>query len=269
MRSPFTSIRAPSKAAMLQKEIMAHVASRLYPVYLVNEFPKSGGTWLKNMLAEGLGVPAWTKGRPVWGRTVLQGHWLAPRGACRTVALFRDGRDVMVSLYFHSFFLNEFQNRALVEASRARFGFADYEDIQSNLLPFMRGIDEAPLSPHFRWADFVETWAERDGVVTTRYEDLRADTAGELARLITQLTGKTPPAEHTAAIAERYTMEAMRARKAELNPGVMGRQKAEVSFMRKGSVGGWSEVFTDEALDWFDSRHAAPLAQLGYKTGRP
>ena len=269
MKVPFASVRSPRKGAMAQKELMAHVISRVVPVYLVNEFPKSGGTWLKHMLAESLNVPAWTKGRVSWGPCVLQGHWLAPRGSCRTVALFRDGRDVMVSFYYHCLFLNEFQNASLVRSMRDRFRFDDYDDIRSNLLPFMRGIHDNPMSPSFRWLDFVEAWIGRDGVVTTRYEDLRADAPGELDRIVTRLTGRCPPPGRSAGIAERHTMAAMRERKEELNPGVAGRQEAQISFIRKGAVGGWSDVFTEEALEWFDARHATTLERLGYATGRP
>jgi hypothetical protein len=269
MRTPLASIRAPSKGAMIQKEFMAHVASRIDPVYLVNEFPKSGGTWLKHMLADSLGVPTWTKGSMSWRSCVLQGHWLKPRGRSRTVALFRDGRDVMVSFYHHAFFLNEFQNGSLVRKMRKQFHFDDYKDIRTNLLPFMRGIHETPISPHFRWIDFVDAWAGRDDVVITRYEDLRADAAAELDRIVFELTGEAPPPGRSAQIVDHYTMEQMRERKADLNPGVAGRQSAEVSFIRKGSVGGWSEAFTDEALEWFDAIHGDALRQLGYETGRP
>lgn len=269
MRSLRLSLRAPNKLAMLQKELMASAASRFYPVYTVNEFPKSGGTWVKHMLAECLGVPVWTKGKPVWQPCVLQGHWIKPRGKCRVVALLRDGRDVMVSLYFHSFFLNEFQNEPLVKASRERFRFADYKDVRGNLLAFMRGIDREPLSPHFRWADFTETWVDREGVMIARYEDLRANTAGELERIVTSLSGRRADPALFAAVAARYTMDEMRSRTAELNPGIIGRQRAEVSFIRKGSVGGWSDSFTDEALDWFENRHSKLLTRLGYQIGRP
>ena len=254
---------------MLQKEFMAHVASRMYPVYLVNEFPKSGGTWLKHMLAESLEIPAWTKGRISWRSCVLQGHWLKPRGRCRNVVLFRDGRDVLVSFYHHAFFLNEFQNGSLVKKMRKQFQFDDYEDIRANLLHFMRGIHDNPISPNFRWIDFVDSWVGRDDVVISRYEDLRADAAAEIERIVVELTGEKLPPRRTTQIVGRYTMEQMRARKAELNPGVAGRQDAEVSFIRKGSVGGWSEVFTDEALEWFITIHGGALERLGYEIGRP
>jgi hypothetical protein len=269
MRRYEAKLLVPSKAKMIQREIMVRGVSRLIPIYLVNEFPKSGGTWLKFMLADALGVPAWTKGRTTWGPCVMQGHWLRPHGRCRTVVLFRDARDVMVSYYFHCFFLNEFQNAALVRVMRARFPFDDYEDVRSNLLSFMQGIQNDPVAPGFRWIDFVEVWGRRDDIVTTRYEDLRRDATSELERLVEQLTGRALPKDEAQRIVERFTMDNMRKQNAELNPGIVGRQIAEMSFIRKGSVGGWSDVFTDEALCWFDQIHRGALELLGYKPGRP
>lgn len=262
-------LRIPAPYAVLQKEFVARFSSWVSPVYLVNEYPKSGGTWLKFMLADALGLPPWTKGRPPWGSCVMQAHWLNAPTRCRTVVQFRDGRDVMVSFYYHSFFKNEFRNARLTELMRERFKFADYGDIRSNLLPFMRGIFSQPVSPDFTWKAFVHRWVNEPNVAICRYDDLRRDTETELQRLVSKLTPGALSRSDAEAIAERYSMENMRQNAAKLNPKMTGHQAAEKSFIRKGSVSGWSDSFTDEALAWFEQRHADELQQLGYKLGRP
>jgi hypothetical protein len=265
-----TTITAPAKQAVLQKEFVSRVQSRIKPVYVVNEYPKSGGTWLKMMLAEALELPAWTKGKPVWAPCVMQGHWGSSKGGCRMICLFRDGRDVMVSYYYHSFFRNELGNAPLVKLMRKRFNFNELEDIKGNLLPFMKGMFDDPISPNFSWLDFVNRWASRPDVLICRYEDLRLDTAGTLCRLFESLTGENGLDRGRAQnIADSYTMQNMRKRKAELNPGMKGQENAEISFIRKGSVGGWSEHFTDESLEWFEQRMGDSLDLLGYTRGRP
>ena len=260
---------APAKAAVIQREFMARSYSRIAPVYLVNEYPKSGGTWLKFMLSEAIGVPAWTKGALPWKSCVLQAHWMQPRGNCQTVALFRDGRDVMVSYYYHSFFRNEFQNGPYTRMMRERFGFEDYEDIRANLLTFVKVMIDAPISPKFSWVNFARKWATDDRVVTTRYEDLRKNTALELCRITKALNGRTLALDEAENIAANYSMDRMRDQKAKLNPGIMSNEPAEKSFIRSGSVGGWSEYFTDDALEWFEHRAGAELELLGYSLGRP
>jgi hypothetical protein len=219
------------------------------------------------MLADMLELPAWTKGNPTTGACVMQAHWIKNKGGCHPIVLHRDVRDVMVSYYYHSFFLNEFQNMTLVQAMRQKFEFADYDDIRANLLPFMKVMIENPTSPKFSWLTFVEAWM--NSPVTTSYEVLRRDTAKELQRLSTVLIGETISAERAQDISQKYSMENMRKIKASLNPGVLGKQKAELSFIRKGSVGGWTDAFSDEALHWLESRTGATLEKLGYQLGRP
>lgn len=263
-----TFYKAPAKLAMLQKQFLASEFCKTGTVYLVNEYPKSGGTWLKFMLSDALKLPTWTRGNMQWKSCVMQAHWLKVGGNCKTVALFRDGRDVMVSFYYHSFFINEFQNGAHVKLMRDHFSFSDYEDIKSNLLPFMRTVIENPLSPNFSWIDFVRFWAGNEKAVNCHYEDLRNNTAKELLRIKNELHDGEFTLREAEIIAERYSMENMRQKKAELNPGMTGKQIAEKSFIRKGSVGGWSEHFTDEALDWFEDKAGEELKILGYSLGR-
>ncbi|MDC0499748.1 sulfotransferase domain-containing protein [Paracoccaceae bacterium] len=260
---------APGKAAVLQKELVARVTSHVLPVYLVAEYPKSGGTWLKFMLAEAIGVPAWTKGNPVRGSNVMQAHWIKPKGGCRSVALFRDGRDVMVSYYFHSFFRNEFRNQSLVAFMRNHFKFTDFEDIQSNLPRFIEEMATRPISPVFSWGEFVRAWYDRPGVVACRYEDLRKDPSKTLQRLIDELSITPLGTERACQIADRYTMEKMKAQKDSLDPGNRNRGLVEKSFTRKGIVGGWTEYFTEDALQVFEYFFAEEMKILDYPLGRP
>ena len=263
------TLRAPHKApfpvTVARKTVWVRSLSGVLPIYLVNEYPKSGGTWMKNLLAAALEVPAWTRTDPVWSTSVMQGHWLNPFNLHNVVALFRDGRDVMVSYYHHSFFRNEQFNSGYVDRMRERFGFSDYEDVRSNLLPFMKTMLTDPPSPGFTWVDFVEKWAQGPAKVSTRYEWLRRDTATELQRIVRELTGRELAKERAEAIADKFSLSRMRARMTKEAAG----KTVEKSFVREGSVGGWSRHFTDEALDWFEKEAGHALDLLGYPRGRP
>ena len=100
-----------------------------------------------------------------------------------------------------------------------------------------------------------------------RYEDLRADTAGTLIRLVNDLTGRKLSSTRAEAIAEAYSMANMRKRK--INNVAQKSQTTEMSFMRKGAIGGWSNSFSDAALDWFETHAGDGLDLLGYARGRP
>jgi hypothetical protein len=49
----------------------------------------------------------------------------------------RDGRDVMVSFYYHSLFKNERFNAKLVEMTRKEVSFKDFDNINKNLSAFI------------------------------------------------------------------------------------------------------------------------------------
>ena len=150
--------------------------------------------------------------------------------------------DVMVSLYHQFLFRNEFQNAPLVDLMRSRMPFNDYTDVRENLLDFMVEVHRSPFSPRFTWAEFVDSWMDEESIYLSTYEALRADTAGEVRRLFQALTGSEIELERAEEISSNFSMAKMKERGAELKGGVR-QDGAEVSFIRKGAVGGWSEFF--------------------------
>ena len=77
---------------------------------LLIEYPKSGGTWLGQLVSEYLQIPFPSHKMPSLNKSLYLGHYL-PRGWIKKnkkiIFLVRDGRDVLISLYFHQLFFNE------------------------------------------------------------------------------------------------------------------------------------------------------------------
>lgn len=250
--------------ALVQKRVWMPTASFFRPVVLVNEFPKSGGTWLKHMIADAMGIPVWTKGSLCWGSCVMQAHWLNSAGKFRNVVLFRDLRDVMVSFYYHCFFLNEFYNANLVMQMREKFPFEDFEDISQNMDIFLKGMFNAPLFPSFTWLHFVNKWWDHPDIVRVRYEDLRRNTPAELSRIVCELTSENLTSAKAELIAEKFSMENMRLRSRELNPHFWGKQATEKSFIRSGTSGGWRDILSPETEKYIQQFAGPALERLGY-----
>jgi len=228
--------------------------SALAPYYLVNEFPKSGGTWLAKMLSDTLDLP-FRQNAPIrLERSVTHGHFLNPLGLRNVVVLWRDPRDLLVSFYHHCYFVNEHNNAALVQIMKARCPFDDYADIRVNLPAFIRFLSKTPVSPSFTWPKFVAVWAWRPGTVQTSYEALRADTPGELARVAEALTDTPLSAGRAAEVAERHNFARVKQAADLAKPA-----SAEVSFVREGALGGWRAHFDPEAQ--------AALEEGGYADG--
>ena len=186
----------------------------------------------------------------------MKGHFLRPGGLKNTVVVWRDGRDVMVSLYHHCYFKFEDRpyNHGLVDLMRRIHPFEDYEAVAENLPAFIEQQFGSPMTPLFTWTRFAEVWAGRPGVVHTSYEALRREAEPELGRIVAELTGEPADPEAIAAAVERHSFE---------------RQKAAIgdarrSFVRKGSVGDWKNLYTPELSRRFEELAGGALDALGY-----
>ena len=227
------------------------------------EHPKSGGTWLGGMIADYLQVPFPNRpATPVAMPAVVHTHWSYDPKLPHVVHMARDGRDVMVSFYFH--FVRHTQmrngrcNEGLVRIIRRLFGpDADLNDAYSNLPRFIERHFANPIGAHQSWPNYVRGWLGRPGVVQTTYETLRARPQAELSRVLRELTGNEPDPCRVVATVEKYSMERQTGR----SPG----EENRASFIRKGVVGDWRNHFSREARELFAHRAGDVLIQLGYE----
>lgn len=235
-------IRVKGRWPAVRHNVFVRGFSALAPYYLVNEFPKSGGTWLAQMLSDLLDVP-FRRNAPIQiERSVTHGHFLNPIALRNVVVLWRDPRDLLVSFYFHCYFVNEHHNAALVRLMKAHCPFEDYTDIRANLPTFIRFVSQKPVFPSFTWPEFARAWAQRRGTVQTSYEALRKDTPGELSRVAEALTGTPLPEGRAAEVAEQHSFARAKQAAEQEQPA-----DAELSFVREGALGGWRRHFTADA----------------------
>ncbi|WP_041328070.1 sulfotransferase domain-containing protein [Rubrobacter xylanophilus] len=251
--------RLACRANELVRLGMVHLLSGPLPLYVVNEFPKSGGTWVGQMLGRALGVPFPRNRFPALRPSIMHGHYLRPWGIKNVVVVWRDGRDVMVSWY-HQQLIPHGLNELQVERSRRELPLDDYGDVRRNLPAFIEYAFTRPHDPAFSWSEFVRRWRDRKDAVHVRYEDLLRDTPGELRRVFRELTGERLSAERASAIAEEFSFE----RQARRRPG----QEDRGSFLRKGVAGDWRNYFGPEARRVFDRYAGEELILLGYERDR-
>jgi len=245
------------KSEGLLRQVMVRCLSAYFPLYIINEYPKSGGTWLGQMLGEALHIPFPRNCMPSLTSSIMHDHYYHPWGMKNVVVLFRDGRDVMVSWYYHSLFYNDRSNARLVDRVRKDLVFEDYENIIENLPTFIEYSFTCQKHPNFSWADFVRQWHGRKGVVYCRYEDIRMDAEEELKRIVLSLTGKYLDDTVAYEVVSKYSF----ARQAGRQPG----EENQGSFMRKGIVGDWENHFNQEARDIFHFYAGQELIQLDYE----
>jgi hypothetical protein len=248
------------KSYAVRHKVYTRAFSSIAPYYVVNEFPKSGGSWVAHLLADSLGLP-FRRNEPIrLERSVTHGHYLYGFGLDNVVIVWRDPRDVFVSFYYHSYFINEHKNRALVEGMKRVLPFRDYLDIHSNLPKFIRFLTATPLSPRFNWLQFFDKWHGRNDVCHTSYESLREHTKPELVKILEHVAG---PDMAKAGIDSAISKNAFSVHRAKAASKTS--EAVEMSFVREGSVGGWRKHFSDEALEALSrSGYRERLTRLGY-----
>ncbi len=228
---------------------------------VLTEFPKSGGTWLGRMLADLTGVPFLRHQMPVARRYIVHKHHLpgALTGSAPLV-LMRDGRDVLVSLYHHVYFLRDPRTRRLTQRFRPTAPDSPAA-VRADMPRFIRDCFERPIYPRFTWTTFVTAWVRHPKACVLRYEDLHFDPHTTLRKALTHL--KAPP------ISDQRLSDVIHTHRfAAHSQGRAPGQAKPDAFLRKGIVGDWKTVFSAEAEQMFDHYAGTALAQLGYARSR-
>lgn len=230
-------------------------------VFVVS-YPKSGNTWVRFLLANALypevdvnfdtvdelipevvdkdheKAPACEMRRSnLPPPRLLKSHAPYRSSYPRVIYILRDGRDVYASYY--NFRRPDFSEETMFE-----------EFLEAEHWPT-------------RWSDHVDGWMKasdsRDNILVVRFEDLKEDSARELRRMISFI-GKEPMSDARIQRATEASSFENMCRLEEEKGGVT----KPVRFMRKGKVGSWQELFTDEARDIFKRKEGETLLRFGY-----
>jgi aryl sulfotransferase len=250
----------------------------------IASYPKSGNTWVRFLLHHYLygelressklaaripdihvdPIPAAAPGRPVLAKT----HWtLTPamphvNQTERAIYITRHPKDVAASL---------------VSFYRLRDATSTWTDEQMIRLFIQSGGDPSMIKMGFgSWVENVTTWIlqRRFPVLVVRYEDLRADSARELTRMIEFLGSEADPARISAAAAA-CTFDRMRAlevseKSAQKAGHIFHGGKAEMGkglmFMNKGRSGYSLDRIAPGLDKEFEARFKVPIWLLNYAT---
>lgn len=240
------------------------------PYYYVSEHPKSGGTWLSRMVGDYLEVPFPRHTLlPHTFPSIVQNHWRHHPRLNRVFYLYRDGRDVMVSSYYHRLRIARHSDRparAYVGRTYEKLFGTNYdpEDIVRHLPRFIEYEFANPgRGSALNWRDHVDDWVQpgrEDRIAFLSYEELSRDCATTLAGAIRQITGEEPDPWRVETAVEKFSM----GRHAGRQPGEADATK----HIRKGVVGDWQNHFSREAAEVFDQLAGETLVRLGYEDDR-
>jgi len=222
---------------------------------LVTEYPKSGGSWLSLMISEIAGISFPRNTIPTIKTSIFQGHYLSTYGISKSVVLWRDPKDILVSWYHHSVIGNDHSNPKFVQQTRVAIGANNPEDIKGNLSNFIEYSFSGRMSPGFNWNDFFDRWFFDDSVLHIRYEDLVLEPFESFSKLVLSL-GFSPEQSVIEDVLDKYSFKNVSGR----NPGISD----EKSFVRKGVVGDWKNYFSEGDLQLYKQLVGDRTAKAGY-----
>jgi len=233
------------------------------PFVLVAEFPRSGGNWIRDVLSDVLQIPVSRRNLlPTTTYALVQSHTASPiqRGPC--VYNLRDGRDVLVSHFWHS--LNSIRagppaarrRLAQLHPSLARLNRAPSD---ANLRAFYEEWRVRPAGARASWGQHVGRWLSVDNpkLCVLRYEDLLERPHDALAGIAEKLTG---------AIPQSYVLEfAVRRNAFETKTGRKPGEILNTDRRRSGRVGGWRDELPTDLQRRFTDDFGEALALAGYE----
>ena len=227
----------------------------VFPMVHINEFPKSGGTWVCRMLRDVTGWRFDDNTMPLPGPAVVKYPRL-PLSVRPLALIVRDPRDVLVSLFHHSraVFEDDPFNSTLVHAWREVFLRHDCESEQLDAFVERQLTD--PVYPRFAWSEFYEHFLSC-GTPIFRYEDFRANTAATLSSLLSGL-GVKASAEAVERISEAHSIDKILAKRAESG------EAGASNFIRRGKVGGYADALSPNAIARIEQAEGSTMCKFGY-----
>ncbi|QDT69705.1 Sulfotransferase domain protein [Planctomycetes bacterium MalM25] len=231
-----------------------------FPLLFVYGYPKSGTSWASQLIADALRLPYPQHSvLPIGFEAVQQTHASYSPANQRAAYVMRDGRDVMVSLYFHLIANRERSGNAARYRSIAGLGSPD--QIHELMPEFIQGQASKPFSSSVNWAEHVSSRLDANAnCPVLRYEDLLSDGVRALQLTLEAFSSREALGGAAAAAINRFDFGK-----------TTGRERGQSdpsSFLRSGRQGEWIKYFSREAAEVFDRHFGEVLVESGYAAGR-
>lgn len=182
------------------------------------------------------------------GEPLLAGR----RGADGAIVIVRDPRDVAASFANH--------NRTGIDQAIATMGNRNCAFCaQTNRQ--LGQLRQRMLS----WSGHVASWLDQSDlpVLLLRYEELQADTAGALRRVLAfaHYDAELTLIEQAVRLAD---FSELRAQEAAKGFREAPRPSSDRAFFRRGLAGGWRDELTPAQVARLEADHGAMMQRLGY-----
>ncbi|MCA9189262.1 MAG: sulfotransferase domain-containing protein [Pirellulaceae bacterium] len=222
-----------------------------FPLLFVLGFPKSGTSWVCQMVADYLRVPFPQNSLlPIGFPAVVHGHELVTSRYPRAIYVLRDGRDAMVSLYFHYLAMTEKRQPGDDAAGQpARLPFASFVEQQLR----------RPWGSPANWGEHARSYFNHadTNCALIRYEEMLSDPEDALQRVLRDVTNEECNPQRVREAVQRFAFQQQSGR-------ATGEEDRK-SYLRKGQAGDWVNHFSPEAAKAFAQHCGDMLIAAGYE----
>lgn len=203
------------------------------------------------MAAQETDEPMLCKVHDAWSLTATGLPLFPPAVTLGTIYVVRDPRDVVVSLSHH-------MSKPL--DSTVDFLSAPKAQLSSQTRELYSQLPQRLTS----WSRHVESWLDAPGrpALLVRYEDMLADTLGELSRVTGYLGWDADDHALERAVAETHFNTL---RGAEERQGFNETPQGVERFFRQGQAGGWRDTLSAELAARVERDHGEVMERLGYR----
>jgi len=228
-----------------------------FPMYFVVGFPRSGTSWLSEMIADYYNLP---RPRhyylPLAFACVVHTHFKPNKKFKNTFYIIRDGRDSYVSAFFklRKLVEKEPDNVKVVDFQKRIPGLMDDTLIKENFAKFLRInlVEENHI-----WANHIKLWKDSDlgnRVSYLTYESLLTDPIETLKKAISNHS-EDVNTELLTEICNKHSFKNQSKR-----PVAQHR-----TILRSGKKNDWKNHFNEESAKLFNKYNGEMLVELGYE----
>lgn len=238
--------------------IEAALSGPLHLAHVV-EFPKCGGSWVRNMLRTYRDTDLFAHDRVLRHRDVIMVHRLYRRRFPRPIVVVRDPRDLYVSFYYYE---TAFERR---DPSSVLFKYFHHDPqrlLQEDFHDYLRVKLLRLTHPWFFYSQFLDAWLKRAQVCVVRYEDCLAEPETQLIRML-RFLGDDIDLERVERTVQQTSFSAItQARYGQTrSPG----EEDKTKFHRKGIAGDWRNHFNAASCRLLEKLEGTSLRRLGYE----
>ena len=213
--------------------------SKKYQVKLVAEYPKSGGTWLTQMLGDLTDLHYYRNSTPELKSCILHGHHNYNNCFYKPIFITRDYRDIIVSFYHHMILGSFIPEKERIRNIK-KIGISDPSDVSFNLQSFIDYLENKKRInlKKSSWTSMTKSYLNNiKKVHIVKYEDL-VDNPHKVLKACIDFWGYSVSKNKIEKVIHKYDF------KNQTKRGLGESKKGD--FLRKGGYGDYKNYFSKD-----------------------